>query len=539
VEIILKDRKNLIIGCIYRHPSSDISITEFTENYLEHILYKINKEKKECVIMGDFNIDLLKSSEDNAAGKFYNSLSSYFFTPYILQPTRLRSKTLIDNIFYNSLEYHSFSGNLLFELSDHLTQFLILEGFVKERSLPETLMYKKDFENFNEREFEETVINGLDWQEICMIRINSSSASFKSFHDTLNFHIDEMVPSKKVTLKQFRLMLKPWITKDILRKCDERDSLLKDIKAENDPIRKKILRTNFNALRNQVTKEKRQSKKAYFAAQFEKNKNTVSNIWKCIRSLVNLKPGKKSSIKLMDSDERIISDSKTIAKIFNDHFSALGAGVQQKIPVVEVNYNSYLYKKSNGRPIINPFFTFFLSPTKPDEISKIIDGLDPRKSTGPNGIPVFILKAFKDFFSFWLSKLINLCFETGEFPDLLKLAKVIPLHKKESVLNFLNYRPISLLSVFSKIYEKSIYSRIYSYLVKNNLIYAKQFGFRGNHSVNHAIISITEHIRSLVDKGEYVCGVFVDLEKAFVQFTTTYYVIKLMFMGCVETLTNC
>ena len=111
--------------------------------------------------------------------------------------------------------------------------------------------------------------------------------------------------------------------------------------------------------------------------------------------------------------------------------------------------------------------------------------------------------------------MINLCFETGEFPSILKIAKVIPLHKKESVLNFLNYRPISLLSVFSKIYEKSIYVRIYSYLEKYKMIYSKQFGFRGNHSVNHAIISFTEHIRSLLDKGEFVCGIFVDLEKAF------------------------
>ena len=166
--------------------------------------------------------------------------------------------------------------------------------------------------------------------------------------------------------------------------------------------------------------------------------------------------------------------------------------------------------------MINPDdHSFFLSPTQPDEIEKIIDKLNPSKSTGPNGIPVFILKLFKGFFSFWLSKLINLCFETGEFPRMLKLAKVIPLHKKDSVLNFLNYRPISLLSVFSKIYEKTIYVRIYSYLVKYNMIYSKQFGFRGNHSVNHAITSFTEHIRSLLDNGEYVCGVFVDLEKAF------------------------
>ena len=272
VEIFLEDRKNLVVGCVYRHPSSDISIPDFTEKYLEPILYKVNKEKKECVLMGDFNINLLNSTGgENAVSKYYNNLSSYFFTPYILQPSRLSSKTLVDHIFFNSLEYHSYSGNLLYELSDHLTQFLVLEGFVKERSLPETLMFKKDFKQFNEREFEETVINGLDWEEICMIRIGSPSASFKSFHDTLNFHIDEMVPSKKITLKQFRLMQKPWITKDILSRCDERDSLLNELKSEDDPIRKKILRTNFNSLRNQITKDKRQSKKAYFAAEFEKN----------------------------------------------------------------------------------------------------------------------------------------------------------------------------------------------------------------------------------------------------------------------------
>ena len=114
VEIVLKDRKNLVVGCIYRHPSSDITLTDFAEKYLEPILHKVSKEKKECVLMGDFNVDLLKSTGDNAASMFYNSLSSYFYTPYILQPTRLRSKTLIDNIFYNSLEYYSFSENLLY-----------------------------------------------------------------------------------------------------------------------------------------------------------------------------------------------------------------------------------------------------------------------------------------------------------------------------------------------------------------------------------------------------------------------------------------
>ena len=71
------------------------------------------------------------------------------------------------------------------------------------------------------------------------------------------------------------------------------------------------------------------------------------------------------------------------------------------------------------------------------------------------------------------------------------------------------------MSIYSKIFEKLIYSRVYAYLVKYDLIYSRQFGFRSNHSCNHAIISLTEYVKKLLDDGEIVCGVFVDLEKAF------------------------
>ena len=232
-------------------------VKEFSGTYLEPILHKINKEKKECALMGDFNIDLLKSTGND----FYNNLSSYFFTPFILQPTRLKSKTLIDNILLNSLEYHSKSGNLLLELSDHLMQFVILEGFTKERNYPETNLYKRDWSNYIEREFEEVVINGTNWEEVCMLHFNDANVSFKSFYDTFIFHLDETAPYKKVTLKEFRLMLKPWITKEILRKCDERDSLLKNIKVETDPIKIESLRKEYKLLRNKITQEKRNSKK--------------------------------------------------------------------------------------------------------------------------------------------------------------------------------------------------------------------------------------------------------------------------------------
>ena len=177
IEIILPGRKNLIVGCIYRH-GSGIKIREFTNEFLEPILEKINK-KKDCSLMGDFNVDLLKSNDNNSAGEFYNMFSSYFFTPFVLQPTRLKAKTLIDNIFLNSLEYSSYSGNLLYELSDHLTQFLILDGFAKERSLPEINMFKRNFKNFHEAEFEETVIKGIDWNEIFMLRLKNPNVSVK------------------------------------------------------------------------------------------------------------------------------------------------------------------------------------------------------------------------------------------------------------------------------------------------------------------------------------------------------------------------
>ena len=133
------------------------------------------------------------------------------------------------------------------------------------------------------------------------------------------------------------------------------------------------------------------------------------------------------------------------------------------------------------------------------EVEKIIDGLDTKKATGINSIPNIILKSFKPFFSVCLSRLVNLCFEVGVFPDILKTAKITLLHKKDSKLDVINYIPISLLTVFSKIFEKVSYIRIYSDHTKNNLIYSKQFGFRSNYSTNHVLTSITENIRSLLD----------------------------------------
>ena len=204
---------------------------------------------------------------------------------------------MIDNIFFNSLEYHSNSGNLLLEISDHLIQFVILEGYIKERTLPEINLFKRDLNNFNEREFYEEVILKVNWDEVCDLGINDPQKSFKQFYDTFSYHLDEFAPYRKVTKNEFKLMFKPWITKDILHKCKHRDSILKEMKKENDPLKKDFLQKEYKKSRNEITKLKRDNKKTYYISYFEKNKNKSSEIWKGIKSLVNIKSSKISNIK--------------------------------------------------------------------------------------------------------------------------------------------------------------------------------------------------------------------------------------------------
>ena len=139
--------------------------------------------------------------------------------------------------------------------------------------------------------------------------------------------------------------------------------------------------------------------------------------------------------------------------------------------------------------------SFLLSPTNKNKISSILSCLNPNKSVGPNSIPTKILKLLKDEISSHLSDIYNISFSMGIFPSVLKTAKVIPVHKKDSKLDCNNYRPISLLPNIEKILEKLVYNRITKFLNNNNLIYPLQFGFRHNYSTNHALINLTEDIR--------------------------------------------
>ena len=130
-------------------------------------------------------------------------------------------------------------------------------------------------------------------------------------------------------------------------------------------------------------------------------------------------------------------------------------------------------------------------------------------------ISVPLLKILKTHISPLISSLINDSFLCGIFPSKLKWAKVIPVFKKGSRQDKDNYRLISVLSTFSKIFEKAVFKRLYGYLESRNILYPLQFGFRQKCSTNHALIQITESIRNSIDNNEFGCGIFNYLKKSF------------------------
>ena len=145
----------------------------------------------------------------------------------------------------------------------------------------------------------------------------------------------------------------------------------------------------------------------------------------------------------------------------------------------------------------------------------IINLVNKNKSTGPYSIPVVLFKILSSYIACPLATIVNHSFEYGIFPNKLKLGKINPLHKKDSTDDPSNYRPISVLSVFSKIIEKLMHKRLYNFFDTFQMLCPLQFGFREKHSTIYALLSLTESIKLSIDNGKFGCGIFLDLQKAF------------------------
>ena len=163
---------------------------------------------------------------------------------------------------------------------------------------------------------------------------------------------------------------------------------------------------------------------------------------------------------------------------------------------------------------INPS-SFFFSPTTPEEISISMKNLKNSNSSGIDEISSNFLKKCIAVYAEPLCHVINTSFTTGIFPNYLKNSRVIPIYKKGNIDSFENYRPISLLTVFSKLFEKAAHERLYSFCLKHNVLNQHQHGFLKNKDINTALFDYVQSIYDHTEKKHLSCGIFLDLSKAF------------------------
>ena len=506
IEIVNPKRTNIIIGCIYRHPNMDLS--DFIENYLSILLDKISKENKTVYLLGDFNVDLLKYDQHNLTNDFLDTLATNFFLPNIFLPTRIgnTSKTLIDNIFSNSLSNETVSGNISASISDHLPQFSIFPDIFTDYPSPKSNVVERDWDNFNQQNFILDYFE-LDINHLLNSAPNDVDKSFDTFSSNLNLLLDKHGPYKKISKYKLKLKRKPWISKGIKVSIDVKNKLLSKYIKAKDPIAKSLFQQKYKIHRNMLSTLMKRSKTNYFTNFFNENINNIKNTWKGIKNLISNSKSNFFVPHTINSNNNTLTDPKSISNAFNNYFCSIAQNIQSSIKFSHKSFQHYL---------TDPFEkSFFISPTDYLEVTDIIKILNSNKSHGPNGIPTKILQLMVHELSPVIANLFNLSFLQGKFPSLLKVAKVIPLHKKSSKLLCSNYRPISILSNLDKILEKIIHKRLYKFLETNNIIYSLQFGFRKNYSTTLALLNLTENIKQELDRGKFGCGIFIDFQKAF------------------------
>ena len=333
--------------------------------------------------------------------------------------------------------------------------------------------------------------------------------AWSNFKSILTGIIDSVAPRKKVRIKQ---RTEQWMTSSILDKIRLRDNISHLIKKDNHDVSF----SHFASLRNSIQKEIKKAKINYFKNKLDENMGEPRILWKYLKNLgYSAKSNSKAKI-VLNIDGSLQPDTLSVCKHINTFFTSVANVLTNKLPLVSNEYGvgSDTFERfypSKGVESIN----FELKHVDNDFIFGELSKLNIHKAVGLDDIAPRFLRDGATHLSPIIAHIVNLSIGSSTVPHDLKLAKVIPLFKKNSRLEVGNYRPVSLLSTISKILEKSIYVQLDHYLSTNKLLYEFQSGFRPGFSTETCLIFLTDYIRSQLDEGKYVGMLLLDVQKAF------------------------
>ena len=498
-----------MVLCWYRPPHSPVEHFDVFESLLK----QAELGYSDIYVAGDINCNLLQDSRVSYTTRLINIIEAYQLTQVISDATRITSNTstLIDLFITNNTESIIYSGVYPLSISDHNLIFAIRKIGIPRRS--PRYVETRNFKKFNANAFLSDIKNShLPQFDSNLVNINETWHIWKSnFLNILNKH----APRRVIKVRNKPA---PWLNSEIKKEMFKRDSLKKKaIKSgsQNDWL-------TFKKAKNAVNYSIRCAKSVYYRHKLNENVGDQKTTWKVLNDLM----GKKSAVtevnEILTSTNTTLRNAEQIANHFNVHFTEIGPRLAANLPVSATNAEVYLKREQSS---------FEFAEIKSSRVLKLLCKLDITKATGLDQISNKVIKLAAPVIYKQLTELFNLSLKSGEYPDEWKLAKVFPVFKAGERNDPNNYRPISILSTISRVFEKLVYEQIYNYLIKHNLLDSRQSGFRSLHSTVTALLDLTNQWCFNIDRGLVSGILFLDLKKAFDTVDHQLLLTKLEYIG--------
>ena len=494
VALVQIDKQFLLVMNVYVPPRLDkMAFLSIFDKELE----SLTKYKYPIIITGDVNIDILKTNK--LTKDYLSTLAGNGFHQTNNAPTRVSADTssCIDHFIVKNIdEYNVKTLDDCF--TDHfplLLDFSILGNAERSEREYRDLSFLKCPQN--SIEFENKLIAELNKRYQCVESSGDANLAYNRFHYALTEIFDKLVPLRK-NLSRSKTDA-GWFNKQLKTLINKRNKLHRLWIKDKENARKK---DSFLMQRLKVDKAIRVAKKNFFYKKFADCIGDSRQVFQVLNEVTG-KRCQSRQLNSLEVDGFEVYDYKEMANAFNHHFVSVGSKLAQSRPGKKPPKTDHRAHQS-----------MYLFRTNENECLKVIQQLKSKHSSGPDNVSNVVLKSCARAIAPFIAELINISFESGVYPDMLKNAKVIPLYKSGCCKDLNNYRPISLLVSISKIFERVMQRRLYNYLEKYNLLYAKQFGFRKKHCTIDALAELTEIIR-MGSKETQNISVFLDLKKAF------------------------